>query len=70
MNKESLPKPKPIPEVVGRHLVVEMRKNPDSASNDVELCNNRQAFSPGSKRPDPGGGSHYHTESASSPSLR
>ncbi len=29
MNNEPLPKPKPIPEVVGRHLVVEMKKDPD-----------------------------------------
>ena len=29
MNKEDLPKPKDIPEVVGRHLVVEMKQDPD-----------------------------------------
>jgi hypothetical protein len=28
-NNENLPKPKSIPEVVGRHLVVEMKKDPD-----------------------------------------
>ena len=27
--KQSLPKPKAIPELVGRHLVVEMKKDPD-----------------------------------------
>lgn len=29
INRESLPKPQGIPEVVGRHLVVEMKKDPD-----------------------------------------
>jgi hypothetical protein len=29
MNNENLPKPNPIPEVVGRHMVVEMKKDPD-----------------------------------------
>ena len=29
VHMEHLPKPKPVPEVVGRHLVVEMKKDPD-----------------------------------------